>query len=95
MNWEDTVMNVEHKTYQEGASFDTDYKVITKCIPDCPACISQSQAEITGDIAYKAGMKEIADEVGKFCYILYDENNKVHVCLDDKAWQAFKGVKGL
>ena len=28
----------EHKTEQIGASYDTDYKVITRCIPDCPAC---------------------------------------------------------
>lgn len=39
----------KHKTEQLGASFDTDYKVITQCVPDCPAC------------AFKAGIREVVE----------------------------------
>ena len=30
-------LGIEHKTEEEGASYP-DYKVITRCTPDCPAC---------------------------------------------------------
>ena len=39
----------EHKTESLGASFDTDYRVITQCTPDCPAC------------AFKAGIKKVVE----------------------------------
>ena len=39
----------EHITEQTGASYDTNYKVITICTTDCPAC------------AFKAGIKEVID----------------------------------
>ncbi len=29
---------MDHETYEEGAGFDTDYQVITKCKPTCAAC---------------------------------------------------------
>lgn len=41
----------EHKTEQVGASYETDYKLLTLCVPDCPAC------------AFQAGMKEVVNSV--------------------------------
>ena len=37
------VLDIEHKTEQFGASYDTDYEVITRCAPDCPACSARAQ----------------------------------------------------
>lgn len=38
MEFELTDILAKHKTEQFGASYDTDYKVIASCTPDCPAC---------------------------------------------------------
>lgn len=62
----------EHVTEQFGASFDTDYKVITQCTPNCPACAykaGQQSREITlnlqesFNVGKKEGMKEGIKEV--------------------------------
>ncbi len=29
----------QHEKWSEGANFDTDYKVIEHCLPNCPACV--------------------------------------------------------
>ena len=66
-----------HKTEQFGASYDTDYKVITQCTPDCPAC------------AYDAGRQVLFKEVMKW---LDYENALVRMFYEDqdceKRWQA-------
>ena len=38
----ETYLFPEHKTEQFGADFDTNYKVLTLCSPDCPACSVKS-----------------------------------------------------
>ena len=55
--------------------------------------------EVAGDEEFKAGKKvgtrEVVEFVGKNCYLIHDEENKPHVCLDKEAWQAFLKSKGI
>ena len=51
----------KHKTEQIGASYDTDYKVITRCIPDCPAC---AQKEL-----FKYQAKQLKFNVSAISYL--------------------------
>ena len=57
---------IEHKTQEFGASHDTDYKVITLCIPDCPACAAElTFRSLVADIQ-KHGKDVFTDEPGRF-----------------------------
>ena len=56
---EEKVMEAKHEhiTEQIGASYDTDYKVITRCSPNCPACAFKA--------GYETGLKEAGDWMRK------------------------------
>lgn len=67
----DIRLDIEHKTVEIGASFDTDYKVITQCVPDCPACAAERQLRAVLEWLGQKNMmvvahKEVLDSVGEW-----------------------------
>ena len=40
-------------------------------------------------------IKEVVTNVGLYCYIWHDEDDNVHICLDQKAWKSRKKEWGL
>ncbi len=67
MNWEDTVMKAGDlclKVCQDHRTATLECKDCTGL--DCEECQLQAQAEITGDIAFKAGIKEVVEGLGLY-----------------------------
>ncbi len=44
--------------------------------------------ETQAEISFKAGQKEVVEELGKYCYVWHDEENMLHLCIDKPMWQA-------